>query len=237
MIKLNAETLKQQEQRTGQKDSPALWHETQSAADQDLVCRCNAGEESAFEELVSKYQQSLFNIVYRHIGDPVEVEDIVQKIFTKIYFSLAKFDNERPFFPWLYRIAINQCYDELRRIRRRKVLRFADLDLPDPHSVEFLVNKTQRDGHKEKENGQDMHALLYRTLDRLPDKQRRIIVLRDLEQMPYEHIAELLECTEQAARLKVFRARTKLRNLMLKEMNKQPIPMETRTWQSEPATA
>jgi RNA polymerase sigma-70 factor (ECF subfamily) len=223
------------EQPTEPREGATLWHSDNSGEDRELVRRCHEREERAFEELVRKYQQSLFNIVYRHVGDPAEVEDIVQKIFTKVYFSLAKFDNERPFFPWLYRIAINQCYDELRRMRRRKILRFADLDLRDPQSVEFLLNKAQQAGTDE--NGQDLHALLYLMLDRLPEKQRRIIVLRDLEQVPYEKIAQLLECTEQAARLKVFRARTRLRNLMLKEMHNQQNPAEVRTLQTEPATA
>jgi len=221
--------------RSEKTEGTTRWQIANSEKDRELVRRCQEGEELAFEELVRKYQQNLFNIVYRHVGDPAEVEDIVQKIFAKVYFSLAKFDNERPFFPWLYRIAINQCYDELRRIRRRKILSFTDLDLRDPHSIEFLVNKARQ--ARAKENDQDMHALLYRMLDRLPEKQRRIIVLRDLEQIPYERIAQLLDCTEQAARLKIFRARTRLRNLMLKALNKQQSPAETRAWQTEPATA
>jgi RNA polymerase sigma-70 factor (ECF subfamily) len=221
--------------RAKQTDVETLWRTTNSEEDRDLARRCQEGDEFAFEDLVQKYQQNLFNIVYRHVGDPSDVEDIVQKIFSKVFFSLAKFDTERPFFPWLYRIAINQCYDELRRIRRRKILRFADLDLQDDSSVEFLINKAQP--ARPKENGQDMHALLYRMLDRLPEKQRKIIVLRDLEQIPYEKIAKMLDCTEQAARLKVFRARARLRNLMLKALHQQKQSAETRAWRGEPVPA
>jgi len=190
--------------------------------DSDWIRGCQNGEETAFEKLVDKYQRNLFNIVYRHIGDPAEVEDIVQKILLKVYFSLPKFDLRSPFFPWLYRIAINQCYDELRRIRRRRIVRFSDLSLRDADGIETLLNRSQRQSPPD-EDGRLLHALLYRMLDRLSQKQRRVIVLRDLEQLPYERIAELLGCTEQAARLKVMRARARLRGLMGKALRRREL--------------
>ena len=197
-----------------------MWRKENSEEDRELVRRCQKGDDVAFEELVRKYQQTLFNLVYHNMGRRGDVEDVTQKIFTKVYFSLPKFDNDRPFFPWVYRIAVNQCYDELRRARRRRSLAFSELNLQDSESIERLIRHEDLTEVPVEER-QEMYDLLQKMLDRLPEKQRNAIVLRDLDEVPYEKMAELMNCTEQAARLKVFRARMRLRDLMLKAMKKQ----------------
>jgi RNA polymerase sigma-70 factor, ECF subfamily len=196
-----------------------VWNEPYSDEDRELVARCQRGDPLAFEELVRKYQQTVLNLAYHYIGHRNEVEDVAQKIFTKLYFSLPKFDVRRPFFPWLYRIAINQCYDELRHIRRQKLRTFSELSLEETGEVEKLISRNEvlPDSNEDR---QEMQALLYRILDQLPDQQRMAIVLRDIEAIPYAQIAETLKCTEQAARLKVFRARGRLKILMGKALKK-----------------
>ncbi len=194
--------------------------EAQADDDRDLVGRCQQGDEVAFETLVRKYQQSIVNLVYHNIGGRADVEDIAQKIFSKVYFSLPKFDNERPFFPWLYRIAVNQCYDELRRLRRRKIFTFTDLSLDDNDAIEHLLNRgviTQPPA----EEREELHALLHKLLGQITEQQRMAIVLRDLEDMPYDKVAQALNCSEQAARLKVFRARARLRDLIEKALRRR----------------
>lgn len=188
--------------------------------DRELVVRCRKGDDLAFEELVRKYQQTVFNLVYHNIGYRNDVEDIAQKIFTKIFFSLPKFDNRRPFFPWLYRIAINQCYDELRRTRRRKVHTFTELSLEETESIEKLINQHEVPPESQ-EDRKELYALLHRMMEELPGQQKTALVLRDLELVPYDRMAEIMKCTEQAARLKVFRARTRLRDLMEKALRRQ----------------
>ncbi len=194
--------------------------EAHTEEDRELVGRCQKGDEPAFEKLVRKYQQIIFNLVYHNIGYRADVEDVAQKIFSKIYFSLPKFDNKRPFFPWLYRIAINQCYDELRRARRRKVRTFTDLGMEDGDAIEKLMNQNET-APVQADDSQEMHVLLHKLLDQIPEQQRSAIVLRDLEDVPYEKMAEIMKCSEQAARLKVFRARARLRDLMEKALRRQ----------------
>ncbi len=197
-----------------------MWRKENTAEDLELVRRCQNGDDDAFEELVRKYQQTLFSVIHHNIGRRGDVEDIAQKIFSKLYFSLRKFDLNRPFFPWVYRIAINQCYDELRRVRRRRSISFSELNLEETENIENLL---QREGGKEpaEDDRKDLHDLLYRMLDQLPEKQRKALVLRDLEDVSYDEVAQLLHCTEQAARLKVFRARTRLRDLVVKAMRRR----------------
>ncbi len=181
--------------------------------DRELVTLCQKGDQHAFERLVRKYQQAVLNLAYHYIGHRSEIEDVAQKIFAKVYFSLKKFDVDRPFLPWLYRVAVNQCYDELRKMRRQKVYTFSELTQEETRNIESLISKNAITQASD-DIRHNMHALLYQALNQLPNRQRISIVLRDLEALPYADIAKILRCSEQAARLKVFRARARLRKLL-----------------------
>jgi len=187
--------------------------------DRDLVQRCRQGDALAFEELVTRHQQMVLNLAYHYLGRQNDIEDVAQKIFTKVYFSLSKYDIRRPFVPWLYRIAVNQCYDELRRMRRSRTRTFSELSTDEINYVENLVGGQETSAAQD-ENRKEMVSLLYRLLDQLPARQRLAVVLRDIEDLSYPKMAEMLECTEQAARLKVFRARSRLKTLLDKAMRK-----------------
>jgi RNA polymerase sigma-70 factor, ECF subfamily len=196
-----------------------VWKEPYADEDRELVARCQKGDSLAFEELVRRHQQTVMNLAYHYLGHQNDIEDVSQKIFTKIYFSLPKFDIRRPFFPWLYRIAINQCYDELRRIRRMKIRTFSELNTEETNNIENLISMQEFTPAAD-DDRREMHALLHKMLDQLPDQQRLAVVLRDIEAIPYSKMAEILKCTEQAARLKVFRARTRLKTLVEKALKK-----------------
>jgi RNA polymerase sigma-70 factor (ECF subfamily) len=199
-----------------------MWHEPTCNEDQNLISRCQAGDDSGFECLVKKYQRELFHLVSWHVGTAAEAEDLVQEILCKVYFSLPKFDNDRPFYPWLRRVAINQCYDELRRVRRRRILRFTELNEQDMRGIERLMANPNHDsGNPPQTSGEELRALMQKILDRLPEKQRMAIVLRDFKQVPYEEMADAMNCTKQAVRLKVFRARARLRTMITKALRRQ----------------
>jgi len=196
-----------------------VWKEADSDEDRLLIAEYRMGDTHAFEKLVYKYQQTILNLVYHYIGSRNDAEDVAQKIFTKVYFSLQKFDERRPFFPWLYRIAINQCYDELRRIRRRRVHSFSELSIEDAAHIEKLISQDKPPLETE-ENEKEMFSILQRILNQLPEQQKLSILLRDIEGVSYGKIAEILKCSEQVARLKVFRARVRLKALVEKTLKK-----------------
>lgn len=199
-----------------------VWHELNCDEDRDLIRRCQEGEENAFESLVQKYQRELFHLVSWNVGNAAEAEDVVQEVLCKVYFSLAKFDNDRPFYPWLRRVAINQCFDELRRVRRRKILRFTELSEQETRTIERLMATPQEETFSPSPtNGEELRSLMQKVLDRLPEKQRMAIVLRDLKQVPYEEMADIMQCSKQAVRLKVFRARARLRTLVNRALRRR----------------
>lgn len=199
-----------------------VWHEMDCEEDRGLILRCRGGDEVAFETLVKKYQGELFHLVSWNVGGGAEAEDIVQEVLCKVYFSLRRFDIERPFYPWLRRVAINQCYDELRRTRRRKIVRFTELSEHEALTLERYMASSHADSDTPSPGNEEvLRALMQKVLDRLPEKQRMAIVLRDFKQVSYEDMAEVMKCSKQAVRLKVFRARARLRTLMMKSLRRQ----------------
>jgi len=183
--------------------------------DRALISKSQNGDQVAFEALLQKYQHQLSSLVCWHAGPAADTDDILQLIMCKVYFSLKSFDINRPFYPWLRRIAVNRCCDERRRLRRRRVLTFADLDLEETGieaelpAFRTMVNPYYADRR------QNLKDALHAVIAQLPREHREIITLRHLEQNSYEEIAEILQCTPRAARVKACRARTALRKLIL----------------------
>ncbi|MBI1748683.1 MAG: sigma-70 family RNA polymerase sigma factor [Acidobacteria bacterium] len=180
-----------------------------------MIKQSQAGDEVAFESLVRKYQQVVLNLVYHFTGGRADMtEDVAQKVFIKLYLSLPKFKVNRPFFPWLYRITANQCYDELRKIKRNRVLTFTELRADDHAAQDRLMNMHRLPP----ENGEHerLAQLLAKLMDTLPKQYRTALVLRDIEELPYEEIGAVFRCSVQAARLKVFRARLQMRRALRK---------------------
>ncbi|HTY61822.1 MAG TPA: sigma-70 family RNA polymerase sigma factor [Acidobacteriota bacterium] len=192
-----------------------IW-DSSNLQDRALISKSQNGDQDAFEALIQKYQHQLLSLVCWHAGPTADTDDILQLILCKVYFSLKSFDVDRPFYPWLRRIAVNRCCDERRRLRRRRVLTFADLDLEEAGieaelpAFRAMINPYYTD-HR-----QNMKDALHAVIAELPREHREIITLRHLELNSYEEIAEILQCTPRAARVKACRARTALRKLILK---------------------
>jgi RNA polymerase sigma-70 factor, ECF subfamily len=189
----------------------ATWN-LSNLQDRALISRSQEGDHGAFEALVRKYQHQLLTLVCWHAGPAADTDDILQLILCKVYFSLKKFDIDRPFYPWLRRIAVNRCCDERRRLRRRKALTFAELEL------EETGLEDERPAHSSPYaaiSQREMSDMLRRVIKMLPDEYQEVIILHHLQQMSYDEIGEILHCTPRAARVKACRARAALRRLLL----------------------
>jgi RNA polymerase sigma-70 factor (ECF subfamily) len=193
----------------------SVW-DSSNLQDQALISKSQTGDQVAFETLIEKYHHQLSSLVSWHAGPAADTEDIIQLILCKVYFSLKSFDVNRPFYPWLRRIAVNRCCDERRRLRRRRALTFADLQL-DETGIEAEMS-TFRDLANPyfADRQRNVNDALRELIEQLPKEHRDVITFRHLEEMPYEEIGEMLHCTPRAARVKACRARAALRKLILK---------------------
>lgn len=178
---------------------------TQDDNDQELVRRVQAGDQSAFNLLVLKYQHRVLKLVGRFVHDATEAEDVAQEAFLKAYRALSSFRGDSAFYTWLYRIAINTAKNALVSQRRRPV--DFDLDLQDPEQFERQARLKEADTPEGVLLTEEIREVVERAMEQLPEDLRTAIVLRELEGLSYEEIAEAMDCPVGTVRSRIFRAR------------------------------
>ncbi|MBM0105118.1 RNA polymerase sigma factor RpoE [Steroidobacter sp. S1-65] len=173
--------------------------------DQELVRRVQAGDQTAFNLLVLKYQHRVLKLVGRFVNDAAEAEDVAQEAFLKAYRALASFRGDSAFYTWLYRIAINTAKNALVSQRRRPV--DFDLDLQDPDQYERQAKLKEADTPEGVLLTDEIRGVVEEAMEQLPEDLRTAIVLRELEGLSYEEIAEAMDCPVGTVRSRIFRAR------------------------------
>ncbi|MEJ2610084.1 MAG: RNA polymerase sigma factor RpoE [Candidatus Thiodiazotropha sp.] len=173
--------------------------------DQELVARVQQGDKKAFDLLVLKYQQKITNLISRYIRDPHEVLDVTQEAFIKAYRAIPKFRGDSAFYTWLYRIAINTAKNYLVAQGRRPPSDDVEAEVAEQMDVGVLLKETGTpENHILTE---EIAMTLQRAIDDLPEDLRTAIVLRELEGMSYEEIANAMSCPVGTVRSRIFRAR------------------------------
>jgi RNA polymerase sigma-70 factor (ECF subfamily) len=173
--------------------------------DHELVIRVQQGDKKAFDLLVLKYQQKIANLISRYIRDPHEVMDVTQEAFIKAYRALPNFRGESAFYTWLYRIAINTAKNYLVAMGRRPPMDDVEAETAEQMDVGLRLKET---GTPENHILSDeISATVQRAIDELPEDLRTAIILRELEGMSYEEIANAMSCPVGTVRSRIFRAR------------------------------
>ena len=175
-------------------------------ADQVLVERVQHGDKQAFGLLVAKYQRKLIRLLSRMIRDPAEVEDVAQEAFIKAYRALPGFRGESAFYTWLYRIGINTAKNFLAGQGRRAptTTEFASEDAESFEEGDQLRdNNTPERILMSKEIGNTVDA----AMSELPEDLRTAIMLREIEGLSYDEIAQIMDCPIGTVRSRIFRAR------------------------------
>jgi len=175
--------------------------------DQQLVERAQQGDKKAFGLLVAKYQRRLARLLSRLIRDPVEVEDVAQETFIKAYRSLPNFRGESAFYTWLYRIGINTAKNHLASSSRRARVSASFVTAEEAESIEgaeLLRNAATPEGEL---MSKEIALTVSRATAALPKDLRSAVVLREIEGLSYEEIAEVMNCPIGTVRSRIFRAR------------------------------
>ena len=173
--------------------------------DQALVNRVQAGDKTAYDALVRKYQHKIIKLVARYVHDPEAAQDVAQEAFLKAYRGLTRFRGESAFYTWLYRIAINTAKNYLVAQGRRASDH--DVDLQEAEYYEGTSVLKDNASPEQQLLTEEIERTVYRAIKDLPDDLKTAITLRELEGMSYEQIAQAMDCPIGTVRSRIFRAR------------------------------
>ncbi|MEE9445501.1 MAG: RNA polymerase sigma factor RpoE [Cocleimonas sp.] len=173
--------------------------------DLELVKRVQAGDKSAFDVLVIKYQQKVINLVMRYVHDPHIAMDISQESFIKAYRGLKNFRGDSAFYTWLYRISINTAKNHL--VSKSRRMPDDDIDAQEAEQYEGGGKLREMSTPENEMMTQEIHSTIKNAIDALPDDLRIAITLRELEGLSYEEISDAMECPIGTVRSRIFRAR------------------------------
>ena len=168
--------------------------------DQALVERCKRGDRKALEELVGHYEKPVFNAAYRILGNPDDAADATQVVFMKAFEHLGQYDPKYKFFSWIYRIAVNEAINQLKRGRNQQPL--DDTEVAGTRGPE--ANVEAGDLYREIQDG----------LMRLSEDYRTVIVLRHFSECSYQQISEILQIPEKTVKSRLYSARQVMKDTL-----------------------
>ena len=185
--------------------------------DSALVRSFKAGNKAAFDTLVLKHKDRIFNLCFRFLGDYQEANDLAQEVFVKAYRSLRAFRFESAFGTWLYRIAVNTCKNKVKSSDYRYAKKMVHLDNPGAmkaaHSPEIRDETPSPLAELERK---ERMKLIQRAIESLPPEQKMVVILRDIQGLPYDDIADITGYGLGTVKSRLSRARLELRRKLMK---------------------
>ena len=188
-------------QRHASKDRPI----SERAADLALIKRVQQGDRSAFDVLVIKYQAKILKLIMRYVRNPADAMDVAQEAFIKAYRAAPSFRGDSAFYTWLYRITINTAKNHLVAEARRPLQ--YDLNTDNAEQFENFAKLRDIDTPEGLTLSEEIRQTVNQAIADLPEDLRTAIILREIEGMSYEEIAQTMECPVGTVRSRIFRAR------------------------------
>jgi RNA polymerase sigma-70 factor (ECF subfamily) len=173
-------------------------------ATDEMIERCLNGDQAAWESIVRLYRRKVFNVAYKFVGRHDQAEDLTQDVFLKLYKSLDTFDRRANFQTWLISVSRNLCIDHYRAVRKERETINRDVD---PADFAPAAPDTRADTQLEQ---RDRVKLLRRALDKLAPTLRTAVMLRDIQELTYQEIADRLHLPEGTVKSRINRGRTEL---------------------------
>lgn len=174
--------------------------------DEELITAFQSGDRDVYRILVERHQERIRNLLFSIFHDRDFIDDLAQEVFIKAYQALPNFRFEASFYTWLYRIAVNKSRDELRKKKLRRFFSFQNLDEGIEQDLQNLLSV-------QPEN-RDTQELISLGLQVLPEKFRTAVVLKDIEGLSYEEIADIMRCKIGTVKSRISRARAMLRKAL-----------------------
>lgn len=192
-------------------------HAAQRIRDRRLVRRLKAGEERAFQELVLTYQDRIFGLVYRMLGNRQEAEDVAQEVFISVHRGIANYRGEGKLYTWMYRIASNTCKNRIKYLKGRNFHRASDIDdTPAAHLAgrdggPVVSLQSQVPNPEAQVEGHRLESAIQRELNNLDPDHRLVIILRDVQGLSYQDIIRITGLNEGTLKSRLHRARLALK--------------------------
>lgn len=185
-------------------------------SEQLLLERSKAGDVAAFEMLIEAYQKKIFNLAYRIVGNYDDAADLTQEALIRIFKSISGFKEQSSFSTWVYRITTNVCLDDIRKKKNKKVISLdEEIRVEDGEMKrQIMSDDPLPDEIAEKE---ETRRLVNDAINMLPEEQRMMITLRDIQGLTYDEISEVLDCPSGTVKSRINRARQALKNALLKK--------------------
>ena len=185
--------------------------EQEATDDTSLVEEALGGNRASFQLLVERYEQRVFNLIRHYTRSPVEIEDLAQETFLKVYRRLGSFQRQSSFYTWLYRIAVNTILDSLKRRGRSPVQAVEDLEAVP--AAPAVASPSPSAALEREEIARITHSVL----EELPEIFRTVLVLREYEEMAYQDIADQLGISIGTVESRLFRARARFKERLLQK--------------------
>lgn len=187
--------------------------ESSAGDDAALVRRVQSGEMAAFDQLILKYRERLFSVVYNLTSNRADANDLTQEAFIRAFRSINKFKGKSSFFTWLYRIAVNTTITHLKRSRKRRFFSFEQMDEEGPSSakLESLASRAKTD---KPTFMRELQEKLNDALQKLSVKHRTVVVLYEIEGLSHQEIAEITKTSEGTVRSRLHYAKQQLRDTL-----------------------
>lgn len=182
----------------------------------ELINQAKNGNLEAFEALIISYEKLVYNIIYRMMGNQEDTYDLSQETFIKVYTKIHQFDGISKFSTWLYRIATNTCLDELRRRKGKEPL---SLD-QEIQEEEGYITPEQEDKSKnieEKILAKEQEQMIEKALAQVNETNRATLVLRDVEQLSYDEISEILNISLGTVKSRIARGRQQMKKIIMQD--------------------
>lgn len=184
-----------------------------------LVVRAREGDQAAFNELVQLCRKRVMSIVGRLIGKPEDVEDVAQDVFLRLYYSLGQLSAPELFDRWLYRLTVNAAYDYMRKSRRRKESRMADLSEAQVVMADASAGELQ--GRREERNS-TLRDFVHWLLSGVSEEDRILLMLKEVEGLSVKELEQIYGANENALKVRLFRARQRVLKSYEKSQAKPP---------------
>ncbi|HXJ15752.1 MAG TPA: sigma-70 family RNA polymerase sigma factor [Candidatus Polarisedimenticolia bacterium] len=184
--------------------------------DRELVRLSQSGTAEAFEELVRRHQQRVFALVGGILRRSEDVEDVAQQVFFKAYLGIRRFDQRAAFSTWLYKIAVNECWDHLRKKKVRPLVYEADLSEEQVSRLDGIVSASRPpEGPSDRAEARE---ILDRILATLPEQDRQLLVLKEMAGFSVQELAEILKLNVNTVKVRLFRARGRIMDVYRRRM-------------------